>query len=523
MKASPLRPIRESFGTRIFVAFGSLLMLIILAFGGFYLKSQRTYFRETLVREGTNLARNLAYNARIGTFSENAGLLKTPLAGIAQSEGVLSAAVFTREGRMLREDFGGARSRPSVPPPSEEVLRALELSPAPLRFEHEAVMEFWAPIILEAGNFSEEDLYFGKSPADLGERTIGFARVIVDKEISGQKFWALVLNSVLLLGVFLLVSGVVTLIIVRKITQPLDRLTEGVRSVEEGEFARVPVETVDEVGRVAVAFNHMVNALEKRESERNRAEAEIRSLNADLEYRVRARTAELEEANRELESFNYSVSHDLRAPLVRIEGFCQAFLEEYDSTLDTTGRFYLERTQVTCRQMGEIIRGMMSLSQVSRGELRREQINLSAMAERAVEALREMDPERRIRAVVAPDILGWGDPGLISILLENLLGNAWKFSAGRDDALIEFGARIDSGNQRCYIRDNGVGFDAKYADRLFRPFERLHAPGQFPGTGIGLAIVRKVIERHGGHIALESRAGEGTTVWFSLTSAGEGA
>jgi signal transduction histidine kinase len=226
---------------------------------------------------------------------------------------------------------------------------------------------------------------------------------------------------------------------------------------------------------------------------------------------------ELEGANRELEAFSYSVSHDLRAPLRTIDGFSRILQEDYADRLDEEGEDYLGRVRAASKHMDTLIEDLLDLSRVSRGPLRREVIDLSPMARDIVKKLERSHPERRVKFVAQEGVVAFGDSNLLAVALENLLGNAWKFTSKRDEATIEFGAvPHDSGGVAYYVRDDGAGFDPRYADKLFGAFQRLHGSEEFEGTGIGLATVARIVHRHGGRVWAESEVGEGATFCFTL-------
>jgi PAS domain S-box-containing protein len=240
-------------------------------------------------------------------------------------------------------------------------------------------------------------------------------------------------------------------------------------------------------------------------SELRRAEDAVHRLNETLEA-----------SNHELESFSYSVSHDLRAPLRALNGFSQVLAEEYADRLDENGLNYLNRIRSASERMGQLIDDMIDLARISRQELHRVKVNLSALAETILAELREQHPQRAVAWSVAPNLVARVDPVLMKALLDNLLSNAWKFTAERTDARIEFGHSLTDGEEVFYVRDNGAGFEMAFAGKLFQPFQRLHGVERFAGTGIGLAIVQRIVRRHGGRVWAEGSPGEGATFWFTL-------
>jgi two-component system sensor histidine kinase/response regulator len=225
---------------------------------------------------------------------------------------------------------------------------------------------------------------------------------------------------------------------------------------------------------------------------------------------------DLEQKNRELETFSYTVSHDLRAPLRRIESFAKALSETQADRLDDEGRRYLSRIRTSSQEMAQLIDDVLYLSRVTRAELRRQEVDLSALARAIIERLREAEPDRKVDVRIRPGLTTVGDGQLLRIALDNLLENAWKFSARQPEARIEFGVTHLPGEPAYFIRDNGAGFDMSYAGRLFTPFQRLHLSSEFPGTGVGLATVQRIIYRHGGRIWAEGGVGQGATFHFTL-------
>jgi PAS domain S-box-containing protein len=251
-------------------------------------------------------------------------------------------------------------------------------------------------------------------------------------------------------------------------------------------------------------------------SERKRAEEAVRALNDELEHRVDQRTAELARANKALESFAYSVSHDLRSPLRAMIGFGAIVLEANADRLDAESVGYLKRIQAGAKRMEGLIDDLLSLSRVSRHEMQRTEFDLSRLAQKVVDALAQAEPARSVAVTIAPGMLASGDASLVGIALENLIGNAWKFTSRTDGARIEIGAVQADGKTAYFVRDNGAGFDMQYAHKLFDAFERLHPQDTFQGTGIGLSIVQRAVTRHGGRVWAEGEEGHGATFYFTL-------
>lgn len=248
-------------------------------------------------------------------------------------------------------------------------------------------------------------------------------------------------------------------------------------------------------------------------SSRKESEQRIQQLNNSL----RIRSTELEVTNKELEAFSYSVSHDLRTPLRAMDGFSRTLLDDYGDRLDDRGRDRLDRIRAAAQRMATLIDDLLKLSRVSRAELKRETVDLTQLANKVIETLRQNEPERSLEFTVQPDLIAQGDVHLLQVVLDNLLGNAWKFTSQCPDAKIEIGSKAQGDECIYFVRDNGAGFDMAYADKLFGAFQRLHDTKDFPGTGIGLATVQRVIHKHGGRIWSESIVDQGTTFYFTVS------
>ena len=307
------------------------------------------------------------------------------------------------------------------------------------------------------------------------------------------------------------------------ITGPIERLIKGTEIMGAGDLGhRVGTDAADEVGRLSRAFDRMAenlklttasrDELDREVHERVRAENEAMRLNAELETQL----IELDASNKELESFSYSVSHDLRAPLRAMDGFSQALLEDYTDKLDAQGKDYLNRVRAASQRMARLIDDMLKLSRVTRSEMRNERVDLSGLAREVAGSLKEGQPGRDVDFVIQDGLTATGDPRLLRQALENLLGNAWKFTARRERAKIEFGTAEREGRKVYFVRDDGAGFDMTYAGKLFGPFQRLHSDADFPGTGIGLATVQRIVHRHGGKVWAEGEPDKGATVYFTL-------
>jgi len=250
------------------------------------------------------------------------------------------------------------------------------------------------------------------------------------------------------------------------------------------------------------------------------AEAEVQRLKTDLETRVERRTADLALANKNLEAFSYSVSHDLRAPLRALSGYSEALLEDYSDHLDETGRGYAERIQAASERMATLIDDLLQLARVSRSQMHIRPVDLSAEVAGVVKEFQSADPGRQIQISIQDGVRATADRGLIRTVVQNLVENAWKFTSRQENPTIEFGrVPTDDAEVCCFVRDNGAGFDPAHAAKLFEPFERLHTDSDFAGTGIGLASVQRIIERHGGRIWAESQVGAGATFYFTLDAA----
>jgi signal transduction histidine kinase len=346
----------------------------------------------------------------------------------------------------------------------------------------------------------------GKSVMALGRPIIGTPWFVV-VEFPDQALLTHVgpfLRRMTLISVVLLLIGLAgALALSRSITRPLHSLTSAASAIAAGNYSRlVDVRSRDELGALASAFNAMAT--------------KVRDAQHDLEQKVRERTVQFEVANRELEAFSYSVSHDLRAPLRHINGFSQALLEDYDDRLDDEGKGYLQELRSASLEMSELIDDLLKLAQVTRSEMRREVVNISEMVHCVAARLQKIHAQRTLVVNIEDGLLIRGDKRLLQIALSNLLENAWKFTSKVAEAEISFG-RVEKGDESSYfVRDNGAGFDIAYVGKLFGAFQRLHTAAEFAGTGVGLATVQRIVQRHGGRVWAEGAVNKGATFYFTV-------
>ncbi len=381
---------------------------------------------------------------------------------------------------------------------------------------------------------------------------LGTAHVGLSGELLSQSVRSITMRATwLVVGLFLLVCcGAIMM--ASSLTKPIMALIAGVDAIGQGDLRyRIERQGNDEIGHLASAFNRMAENLEtttvsrdcveqlnrqleetvaertaqlsqanaeltREVAERRKAEENVRLLNASLEERIRERTLELEVSNRDLEAFCYSVSHDLRAPLRHINAYSSIIDQDYGELLDKEGQYYLQRLAKASRQMGQLIDELLQFSRIGRVDVRQEKVDLSELARGILTQLQETYPERSVEVRVEPMMKGTGDETLIRTVLQNLLENAWKYTARQERAVIEFGRTDDDGTTVYYVRDNGIGFEMAYANKLFGVFQRLVPDSEFVGIGIGLATVKRIIERHGGRVWAEGKPDEGATFYFTL-------
>ncbi|MGE5515646.1 MAG: sensor histidine kinase [Bacteroidota bacterium] len=405
---------------------------------------------------------------------------------------------------------------------------------------HESAAGVAEPLVVRVGTRGEHAVMARQYPITYVDRGVSRTIGLLSVEVT----LAEVYHRLLVTGLVILVSQGVKTFLVSLFTlfivwRLVTRHLVGIAGFLDAYDVRHPAPSLrlgrrahrgeDELDRVVAAFNGMCISLERayadlREANaelerdidaRKEAEAEITRLNAVLEQRVRQRTAELEAANKELSSFSYSVSHDLRAPLRRIEGFARILVEESGNVLNERGHHCVDRIQAGAREMSDMVDSFLRLSRTTRGELALEPVDLSALATAVAADQAERDPERAVAVHIEPGIVLQGDRRLLRAALINLFDNAWKYTRKTDAAEVWFGRTEIDGRPAYYVRDNGVGFDPAFAARLFVPFNRLHKAEDFEGSGIGLATVQRIIARHGGRVWAEGNPGHGTTVLFT--------
>jgi signal transduction histidine kinase len=461
---------------------GAALLIACAAFVAYDLVT----FRQAMVH-------NLSIQAQIAGSNSVSALLfndsqsaENTLSALKVAPNIVSAGIYTSDGRPFATYWrDGSGQSPTLPPIPSTQTEAYWFKDGQL-------------ILVRTIVFHEKPTGTVYIHSDLQEMThrlkryAGIAAIV----LSGSLIAALLVSS----------------IFQRAVAEPIVHLAEIARIVSRDQNYSVratPTGNRDEPDVLIEAFNEMLKQIQERDGALQKAHGE-------LEQRVQERTSQLAAANKELEAFSYSVSHDLRAPLRGIDGFSQALLEDYADRLDDHGKDYLQRVRTATQRMGTLIDDLLNLSRITRAEIQRERIDLSEMARAIVTELHSGQPERVVEFVIDPGLRAEGDPGLIRVVLENLLGNSWKFTSKRDHARIEVGRTQANGASAYFVRDNGAGFDPAYADRLFGAFQRLHAVSEFPGTGVGLATVQRIIHRHGGKIWAKAAINQGAAFYFTL-------
>jgi len=445
----------------------------------------------TFRREAAN---NLSTQAQIaGSNSVSALLFDDPqaaqntLSAFKSRPNILSAGIYTLDGSPFAFYAGGSGTShtpvlPSIPPGQVETYR----------FDGNRVVLVRS--IVSDGK-PVGTIYIQSDSQALNARVLRYAGI-----------------SAVVLMASLLAAFLVSFVFRRAVADPIVHLAQVAKAVSRDKNYSIEMRhpgAGQEVGVLVEAFNEMLAQIQERERALQKAHNE-------LEQRVQERTRALALANNELEAFSYSVSHDLRAPLRSIDGFSQAILEDCADQLDANGKDHLRRVRSATQRMASLIDDMLNLSRVSRGEMRRNQVDLSTMAASIAKEIQNGEEQRNVNFVIAEGMTADGDEHLLRVAFENLLRNAWKFTSRHDQAKIEVGYKLDNGRPAYFVRDDGAGFDMKYATRLFGAFQRLHDGSEFPGTGVGLATVQRIIRRHGGEIRAEAEPEKGATFIFTL-------
>jgi signal transduction histidine kinase len=458
---------------------------LLLACAGFFIYDQIT-FRQGLVRTLSAQAQIIGSNSISALLFSDPQAAAQTLSALKSSPSIASAGILTAEGHPFAQYIRGGE---------DEILSI----PALRDDQFESYVFGSRHVVLVRRIFSER-------------KPIGFVYIRAELSEINARLRRYALISFVVLLVSLLFAVLISSQFRKSVAEPIIALADTARQVSGNKDYRVRVPASgarDELATLIDSFNEMLREIQQRDNALQKAHSE-------LEQRVSERTRELVSANGELEAFSYSVSHDLRGPLDALNGFSYLLLTNQGAKLDANGKEYLDGIRTASRRMSELIDDLLNLSRVATRVMLREKIDLSAFARSIMEELCRTAPDRKVEFVTAPSAEGYADARLLQIVMDNLLRNAWKYTSHHEHARIEFGMESKNGRAAYFVKDDGSGFDARSADRLFQPFQRLHSAAEFSGNGIGLATVRRIIQRHGGEVWAEAEVEKGATFYFTL-------
>jgi signal transduction histidine kinase len=465
---------------------GAALLMACAAFIAYDLVS----FRESILYDLSIQTQIIGSNSNSALLFDDPHSAATTLSALKAAPNIVSAGIYTADGRPFAAYWRDGQGQvPALPPIPEGQTEA-----------------HWS---------TGKDVVLARSIGLRGKPT-GMVYIQSDLRRLNARLQRYMVIAAIVLAASLLAARLVSSIFRRSTAEPIVHLAAIARTVSRDKDYSVRASSTggrDELAVLVEAFNEMLTQIQKRDGA-------LQEAHNELEQRVQERTTQLTAANKELEAFSYSVSHDLRAPLRSIDGFSQVLLEDYGDRLDEQGKQHLDRIRAGTQRMGSLIDDLLNLSRVTRGEIHMARLDMSALARSVVADLQKAQPERQVEFRIEDDLETKADHGLLRIVLENLLSNAWKFTSKHPSACIEFGKMGHNGAPAYFVRDDGAGFDPAYAARLFGAFQRLHAMTEFPGTGVGLATVQRIINRHGGRIWAESAVGSGATFYFTLAENG---
>jgi len=478
-------PIRRKLTAILLLISGLVLLLTSAAFVTY----QVVTFRQTMRNNLAIRARILAANSTAALAFANEVDARELLDALKYDPHMVAAALYDRNGRVLA-------TYPAAP--SADLIPATP-QPDGYRFEGGRLVGFTP--VAQGGNQRLGTLYLASDTKAVSDAL----------RLSG-------IIAIVVLAIALLAAYALAAALQGRISAPILALAETATaaSTRQDYSLRAPKFGADELGTLTDAFNQMLGRIEEQKKELQQHAMRLEQRVAERTRELEKRAAELLAANNELDAFAYSVSHDLRAPLRSIDGFSQVLLEDYGAQLDDGGRDSLHRVRAASQRMATLIDDLLKLARVTRTEMRTERVDLTGMARDIVGEIQRTTPDRQVDFAIAPGLEAEGDAQLLRVVLDNLLRNGWKYTGKQPQPRVEFTAVDENGDRVFVIKDNGAGFDMKYADKLFGVFQRLHSSAEFEGTGVGLATVRRIINRHGGRIWAEGVVDQGATFYFTL-------